>query len=56
MAFVVVASSVGVNKACEVVRGFQRAGHDVQVIMTRDATELSRFLWDAIEDALAQDH
>jgi len=35
-----VASSVSIYKACEVLRGFQKAGHDVQVIETRNATDL----------------
>lgn len=44
-----VASSIGIYKACEVARGFQRAGHDVQVIMTRNATELiSPFLFSSL--------
>jgi phosphopantothenoylcysteine decarboxylase/phosphopantothenate--cysteine ligase len=37
-----VSSSVSIYKACEVLRGFQKAGHDVQVIMTRNATRLIR--------------
>ncbi len=35
-----VTSSVSVYKACEIVRGFQKSGHEVQVIMTRNATKL----------------
>ncbi len=35
-----VASSIGLYKACEVVRGFQKSGFQVQVIMTRNATRL----------------
>lgn len=35
-----VSSSVGVYKACEVLRGFQRAGCEVQVVMTTNATRL----------------
>jgi phosphopantothenoylcysteine decarboxylase/phosphopantothenate--cysteine ligase len=37
-----VSSSISAYKACEVLRGFQKAGHDVQVIMTRNASELIR--------------
>lgn len=35
-----VCSSISVYKACEVVRGFQKAGFEVQVIMTKNATRL----------------
>lgn len=35
-----VSSSIGLYKACEVVRGFQKNGYQVQVIMTRNATRL----------------
>ena len=35
-----VCSSISVYKACEVVRGFQKAGFQVQVIMTKNATRL----------------
>jgi phosphopantothenoylcysteine decarboxylase/phosphopantothenate--cysteine ligase len=35
-----VSSSVSIYKACEVLRGFQKQGFDVQVIMTRNATRL----------------
>lgn len=35
-----VTSSVSLYKACEVLRGFQKAGHEVQVIMTRNAAKL----------------
>jgi len=35
-----VTSSVSIYKACEVLRGFQKAGHDVQVIMSRNAAKL----------------
>jgi phosphopantothenoylcysteine decarboxylase/phosphopantothenate--cysteine ligase len=35
-----VSSSIGIYKACEVLRGFQKQGFEVQVVMTRNATEL----------------
>jgi phosphopantothenoylcysteine decarboxylase/phosphopantothenate--cysteine ligase len=35
-----VSSSVSLYKACEVLRGFQKAGHEVQVIETRHAAAL----------------
>ena len=35
-----VSSSVGIFKACEVVRGFQKRGLEVQVVMTPNATKL----------------
>ena len=35
-----VCSSISVYKACEVIRGFQKAGFQVQVIMTKNATRL----------------
>ena len=35
-----VSSSISLYKACEILRGFQKAGHDVQVIETRNATAL----------------
>jgi len=35
-----VSSSIGIYKACEVVRGFQKAGHRVQVVMTPNAARL----------------
>jgi len=35
-----VASSISLYKSGEVLRGFQRAGHDIQVIMTRNAAKL----------------
>ncbi len=35
-----VSSSIGIYKACEVLRGFQKGGCEVQVIMTRNATKL----------------
>ena len=35
-----VSSSVGIYKACEVVRGFQKNGVEVQVVMTRNAVRL----------------
>jgi phosphopantothenoylcysteine decarboxylase/phosphopantothenate--cysteine ligase len=35
-----VTSSVSIYKACEILRGFQKAGHDVQVIMTPNAAKL----------------
>jgi phosphopantothenoylcysteine decarboxylase/phosphopantothenate--cysteine ligase len=35
-----VSSSVGLYKACEVLRGFQKAGHEVQVVMTPNAAKL----------------
>jgi phosphopantothenoylcysteine decarboxylase/phosphopantothenate--cysteine ligase len=37
-----VSSSISLYKACEVLRGFQKAGHAVQVVLTRNATELVR--------------
>jgi phosphopantothenoylcysteine decarboxylase/phosphopantothenate--cysteine ligase len=35
-----VSSSISIYKACEILRGFQKAGHEVQVIETRNATAL----------------
>ncbi len=35
-----VSSSVGIYKACEIVRGFRKEGLQVQAVMTRNATEL----------------
>jgi phosphopantothenoylcysteine decarboxylase/phosphopantothenate--cysteine ligase len=35
-----VSSSIGIYKACEVLRGFQKNGFQVQVVMTRNATRL----------------
>ncbi len=35
-----VTSSVSIYKACEILRGFQKAGHEVQVIETRNAAAL----------------
>ncbi len=35
-----VSSSIGIYKACEVVRGFQKAGFEVQVVMTPNAARL----------------
>lgn len=35
-----VTSSIGIYKACEILRGFQKKGIQVQVIMTRNATHL----------------
>jgi phosphopantothenoylcysteine decarboxylase/phosphopantothenate--cysteine ligase len=35
-----VSSSVGIYKACEVIRGFQKNGIEVQVVMTPNATRL----------------
>ncbi|MBN2266284.1 MAG: bifunctional phosphopantothenoylcysteine decarboxylase/phosphopantothenate--cysteine ligase CoaBC, partial [Candidatus Aminicenantes bacterium] len=35
-----VSSSIGIYKACEIVRGFQKAGLGVQVVMTPNATRL----------------
>jgi phosphopantothenoylcysteine decarboxylase/phosphopantothenate--cysteine ligase len=35
-----VTSSISVYKACEILRGFQKRGSEVQVIMTRAATKL----------------
>ena len=35
-----VSSSVGIYKACEVVRGFQKSGVEVQVVMTPNAARL----------------
>lgn len=35
-----VSSSIGIYKACEVVRGFQKNGVEVQVVMTPNATRL----------------
>ncbi len=44
-----VTSSVSIYKACEVLRGFQKAGHDVQVIMSRNAAKLiSPLLFDSL--------
>jgi len=46
-----VCSSISVYKACEVVRGFQKAGFQVQVIMTQNATRLVRpLLFGALTD------
>jgi len=35
-----VSSSIGIYKACEVLRGFQKNGFQVQVVMTKNATRL----------------
>ena len=35
-----VSSSIGIYKACEIVRGFQKAGTEVHVVMTPNATRL----------------
>jgi phosphopantothenoylcysteine decarboxylase/phosphopantothenate--cysteine ligase len=35
-----VSSSIGIYKACEVLRAFQKSGLQVQVVMTRNATRL----------------
>jgi phosphopantothenoylcysteine decarboxylase/phosphopantothenate--cysteine ligase len=35
-----VSSSIGIYKACEVLRGFQKSGFRVQVVMTKNATRL----------------
>jgi len=35
-----VSSSIGIYKACEVLRGFQKNGLQVQVVMTKNATRL----------------
>ena len=35
-----VTSSVSIYKACEILRGFQKEGHEVQVIETKNATAL----------------
>jgi phosphopantothenoylcysteine decarboxylase/phosphopantothenate--cysteine ligase len=35
-----VSSSIGIYKACEIVRGFQKAGVEVQVVMTPNAARL----------------
>jgi len=35
-----VTSSISLYKACEILRGFQKAGQDVQVIMTQNAAKL----------------
>jgi phosphopantothenoylcysteine decarboxylase/phosphopantothenate--cysteine ligase len=35
-----VTSSISLYKACDVLRGFQKAGHDVQVILTPNAARL----------------
>jgi len=35
-----VSSSIGIYKACEVLRGFQKAGVGVQVVMTPNAARL----------------
>ena len=44
-----VTSSISIYKACEVLRGFQRADCDIQVIMTRNATKLvSPFLFNSL--------
>ncbi|MGA2585711.1 MAG: bifunctional phosphopantothenoylcysteine decarboxylase/phosphopantothenate--cysteine ligase CoaBC [Candidatus Aminicenantales bacterium] len=58
-----VTSSVSLYKACEILRAFQKAGHDVQVIMTPNATKLiSPLLFSslsghkAIVEMFADDH
>jgi phosphopantothenoylcysteine decarboxylase/phosphopantothenate--cysteine ligase len=58
-----VASSISIYKACEVLRGFQKAGHEVQVLMTRNAARLvSPLLFSslsgrkAIVELFADDH
>jgi phosphopantothenoylcysteine decarboxylase/phosphopantothenate--cysteine ligase len=58
-----VTSSISLYKACEILRGFQKAGHDVQVIMTPNATKLiSPLLFSslsghkAIVEMFADDH
>jgi phosphopantothenoylcysteine decarboxylase/phosphopantothenate--cysteine ligase len=58
-----VTSSVSIYKACEVLRGFQKAGHEVQVLMTRNAAQLvSPLLFSslsgrkAIVELFADDH
>lgn len=58
-----VTSSVSIYKACEVLRGFQKAGHEVQVLMTRNAARLvSPLLFSslsgrkAIVELFADDH
>jgi len=33
-------SSISLYKSCEILRGFQKAGHQVQVVMTRNAARL----------------
>jgi phosphopantothenoylcysteine decarboxylase/phosphopantothenate--cysteine ligase len=35
-----VSSSIGIYKACEILRGFQKNGYQVQVVMTKNATRL----------------
>ena len=35
-----VCSSVSIYKACDVLRGFQKKGYEVQVIMTKNATQM----------------
>ena len=35
-----VSSSISIYKACEVLRGFQKNGAEVQVVMTRNAASL----------------
>jgi len=58
-----VTSSIGIYKACEILRGFQKADCDVQVIMTPHATKLvSPLLFNslsghkAIVDLFSDDH
>ncbi len=58
-----VTSSVSLYKACEILRGFQKAGHDIQVIMTPNATKLiSPLLFSALSghkaivEMFADDH
>jgi phosphopantothenoylcysteine decarboxylase/phosphopantothenate--cysteine ligase len=44
-----VSSSIGIYKACEVLRGFQKSGYEVQVVMTENATRLvSPFLFSGL--------
>lgn len=35
-----VSSSISIYKACEILRGFEKAGHEVQVVMTENAARL----------------
>lgn len=35
-----VSSSISIYKACEILRGFQKEGHEVQVVMTENAARL----------------
>lgn len=35
-----ICSSISVYKSCEIIRGFQKSGYEVQVIMTKNATRL----------------